>query len=239
MKAEHRKELQTNTLADNLGRLLQGGRSMSRRTVLILILIAAVLLGFWFWRTIQANNEAMRASLYVEFDLGNAQEMLEFSRENAGTEPSKAMKFQIAWLQLWKYGIEPLASNPFQARSSLEAAQESYRRLAEDVENDKVLSAEAHYAIALIEETLAATEDQSAGRVQKLKNATELYRRVEQDYPETAHGKQAAKRAEYLEKNRAEVLAFYDQMAGRDFTSFLRQFEQKQKASVPIVPPKK
>jgi hypothetical protein len=239
MKAEHRKELQTNTLADNLGRLLQGSRSMSRRTVLIIVAIAVVVVGFWFWRVIQANNEATRAALYLDLDLGNVQELREISREGAGTEPSKAMRFQVAWYFLWKRGIEQLASNSFQARQNLEAVQDEYRSLAEQVENDKVLAAEAHYAIALIEESLAATEAEAPTRAERLKNAVELYRKVEQDYQDTAHGKQAAARSSYLEKNRAEVLAFYDQMAGRDIGAILRQFQQNQKTPEPKTPPKK
>src|SRR5947209_5443825 len=56
MKAEHRKELQTNTLADNLGRMIQGGRNLSRRTVLIAVVVVGLLLGYWMWRAIQNNN---------------------------------------------------------------------------------------------------------------------------------------------------------------------------------------
>ena len=232
MKAEHRKELQTNTLADNLGRMIQGSRSMSRRTVLIVLLVVGLGLGFWIWRVISASNVTTIAESYYVIDQGNWREMQELVQGGSDTGPAKAARFQIAWLLLWKEGIEPLAAQPMQAKRGLDEASKLYQGLAELVEGDPILTAEAHYAIALIEETLVATDPTAASRAERMANAIKLYGQVASEYEKTAHGKQAKERADYLEKNRAQVLAFYDQMAGRsppDIAEFIRQFQQKQK----------
>jgi hypothetical protein len=96
--------------------------------------------------------------------------------------------------------------------------------------SDPVLASEAHYALALIEETLVGTEPTSPARSEKLTLAQNIYQSVEKEFPQTAHGKQAGARASYLEKNRAQVLAFYDQMASRsppDIGALLRQLQQQ------------
>jgi hypothetical protein len=218
MKAEHRKELQTNTLADNLGRMITGSRSMSRRTVLILVAIVVLGLGLFVWTMIQNNNVAMQAQMYYNLDQGSAQDIEEVYKAGPDTEPGKIAEFQLAWFYLWKLGIEPLANKDkaFDALRALKAAKETYAGLAEKVENDRVLAAEAQYALALIEETLAVTDASSADRAARLKRVAEQYRDVGQKYDQTAHGTQATARAEYLQKNHANVLAFYDQLASRN-----------------------
>jgi hypothetical protein len=236
MKAEHRKELQTNTLADNLGRLIQGSRSMSRRTVLIIVAIAVLGLGFWFWRGIQAGNITTRAELFLDLDLGNVRELQQISESSAGTEPGKLMQYQVSWYLLWRAGIEQLAANPVQARGNLQMVQREYLSLAEQMESDKVLAAEARYAAALIEESLAATESTVPERAKRLNDAIELYDKLGKESQETARGKQAAARASYLEKNKTEVLAFYEQMSGRDLSALIRQM-QLQNPRVPEPPP--
>jgi hypothetical protein len=234
MKAEHRKELQTNTLADNLGRLITGSRSMSRRTVLVLVAIVVLGVGVFVWTMIQNNNNAMRAEAYYYLDQGNFEDLREkVIAANPESEPAKLAHFQIAWVLLWKEGIEPLAKSPSQAKERLAFAQGLYQRLAKDAENDPVLLAEAQYALALIEESLAATESSGPARNEKVGSALSLYRALASDekLKDTAHGQQAKARAEYLEKNRTQVVAFYDQLAGRsppDLQEILRQFKQKE-----------
>jgi len=233
MKAEHRKELQTNTLADNLGRMIQGGRQMNRRTVLIVVALVVLVGGYYVWRMIQNNVISSQAVAMFVIDQGNWQELeSEVIKGNPDSKASKLAQFQIAWLLLWKEGIEPLASKPFQAKRGLDMAQKMYQDLAELSEGDPVLSAEARYSLALIEESLAATELTPATRNDRVGNATKLYGQLATDdnLKDTAHGKQAKARAEYLEKNRAQVVAFYDQMANRtplDIGEFLRQMNQK------------
>ena len=60
--------------------------------------------------------------------------------------------------------------------------------------------------------------------------AISRYNQVANDFKDTAHGKQAKERASYLEKNRAQVAAFYDQMANRsplDIGELIRQMNLK------------
>ena len=67
MKAEHRKELQTNALADRLGRLLQGVQSKPSSGVVLfgglIVLAVAILLGWRYYYTARARSRsALRAS---------------------------------------------------------------------------------------------------------------------------------------------------------------------------------
>ena len=62
MKAEHRKELQTNTLADMLGRTVRnvrgGGTGLSWTKVLIVAVVVVGVLMFFWWKTNQTNRLA-------------------------------------------------------------------------------------------------------------------------------------------------------------------------------------
>ena len=67
MKAEHRKELQTNVLADRLGKAIQGIKEgPSRGTMLFVgvVALAGLLIFVWwyFWSTSQAAESARWAA---------------------------------------------------------------------------------------------------------------------------------------------------------------------------------
>src|SRR5262249_36893318 len=78
MKAEHRKELQTNALADRIGRFFTGLRSPGRSNslffwVVIILLGGGVIVA---WLLIQGKSKAARSEMLVTMDNLPSQEEL-------------------------------------------------------------------------------------------------------------------------------------------------------------------
>src|SRR5262249_16657870 len=68
MKAEHRKELQTNALADRLGRMITGLKKARPNVIFywIIGLMVVLALGVWMW--VNKRNKAARAEVLVTMD---------------------------------------------------------------------------------------------------------------------------------------------------------------------------
>src|SRR5262249_47978353 len=105
MKAEHRKELHTNALADRMGKLLKGMRSRTQSTSLmvwVIILLAVGTLGAWWYFSTSARRA--RSALWVGLDdTGEArsddrylENLEQFAKANPGTVPARVARFQIA-----------------------------------------------------------------------------------------------------------------------------------------------
>jgi hypothetical protein len=211
MKAEHRKELQTNALADRMGRMVRRVKTgPSRRGILWMAVGVVALIGVLWW-VIAANNR--RTALSEQWMEVGAQEFLTPGRDgqlhpnpmifgNPGN-PELAARFQIAWAQLWELGLRRLAAEPNSALRSIDASAKDFLRLSEECKDDPVLGPEAAYALAVIEETKTAED------LEYLDKAIRRYKGVQSKYPDSAAGKAAGRRAEYLEKNRTQVAEYY------------------------------
>src|SRR5437899_1174883 len=73
MKAEHRKELQTNTLADHIGRWIQGLRHGMKAkpapsTLVVMIFVFLALVVFVGWRYYSSSQQRKRSHLWLELD---------------------------------------------------------------------------------------------------------------------------------------------------------------------------
>ena len=73
MKAEHRKELQTNTLADHIGRWIQGLRQGMKATptpstLVVMIFVFLALVVFVGWRYYSSSEQRKRSHLWLELD---------------------------------------------------------------------------------------------------------------------------------------------------------------------------
>src|SRR4051812_34293286 len=119
MKAEHRKELETNALASGMGRMIRGMRERpKRRSVLVWVLALVVLVGlgawYWFWaagKQTASDNWAMvdlatrpEVFLGMGFDTRSGE-----SQEPVKTPVGRVARFEFAWLALYDYGIKKLA----------------------------------------------------------------------------------------------------------------------------------
>src|SRR4051794_33450609 len=126
MKAEHRKELETNVLADRLGHLVTNFKQgISRSTAIVLGVIALGVVLFLIWRYFHLASQDRNASLWFAWDQLNAPEefdrlaaqnpttqrdqlelkrLEEFASEqkNKGTTQARLAQFQIGRLALYQ-----------------------------------------------------------------------------------------------------------------------------------------
>jgi hypothetical protein len=240
MKAEHRKELQTNALADRMGRMVQRMKSKpDRRSVLWIVLaigFAIVLIAFVFYRNNQRNTLSAN---WVDFAEGR---LFGITRDNkiarmpllsdySTTKPGVAARFQLAWTFLWDRGLKFLGANPNIALENIAQAEKSFAQLAEECKDDPVLVPEAEYALAVIEESRAVMDREF------LDKAISRYKAVESKHKESAAGKAAGQRARYLADNRGPVEEFYVFM--QQNTALFRSLEKMQQEQPPPKEPEK
>jgi hypothetical protein len=191
MKAEHRKELQTNVLADQMGRFLKSVRSGPPSTSVVVWVIVALIVGLfvaWLYypRTSLPWNELYGASELsgVERD----KKLEDINKKNHGTPLSRVARFQQA-RDLLQRGQEELCAQPVEARELLEKAGALYEQLALETTAEPLLAQEALMGVA--------TAAESRG---DLKRAQEFYRKLADTYPKSKSGEIAKKNADELEE---------------------------------------
>ncbi len=213
MKAEHRKELETNVLADRMGRLVQRMKDRpKRRTTLYVVLGLALLVGVFIFYRMRQSNVRERSERWVMLENGFVQYIEALRKEDPDTSPGKAARFQYAWLANWDLGLKLLGVEPAFALSNIEKAEVMYLKLAEECADDPVWEPEALYSLAVIQETKAV---RSKDRSQHLDDAFKRYQDLARKHKNSALGKEAAKRAESLEKNRPQIVSFYRDLQDR------------------------
>lgn len=205
MKAEHRKELETNVLADRMGRAIQSMKHRPRkRTVLWVIIIGGLLIGWWVWMRSKQLAREENSIRWLTLGVGDFNGLRGSEKNNA----ILAANFESAWYALWEEGIKNLAKAPDTTLIRLEALKEKYEQLATMAKDDPVLLPEALYAIAVIDETRAIRDRKY------LEEALSSYHLVADKHKDSAFGKLALDRIEILEDSakRAEVANFYNDL---------------------------
>jgi tetratricopeptide (TPR) repeat protein len=224
MKAEHRKELETNALADRMGRMLENVKQKPKRGTALFIVAAVVVIVVtfmgvrWYRYGRVEDSEAWYYSYYF-FDVfqsahhqKNREGVAELSKLVKDSHSEKIqgrfVRFQENWSLVWDRGILMVGLDPRGAKANLQRAAAEYKALQEECEGDPVLVPEAIYGQAVIEETLAL-EDRK-----HLENAIELYEEVHKKHPKSAYGQLAEKRLAILndETKRREVNEIYQDL---------------------------
>lgn len=213
MKAEHRKELQTNTLADMLGRTVRKVRTHEAipwwRVALVVVLIGGV--GVFFW--MRSNRTRANSELWVDVDASTFTALDKLrDDEYKETNQGKAARFQVAFEFLWNRGIKYMGTSSLTAEDGIRRGIAFYSSLATECKGDPIWEPEALYSIAVGTEASASYEDK------RLEEALTLYQALANgDYAKTAFGELAAKRAAQLNDpvERAHIQKFYNEFAGR------------------------
>jgi hypothetical protein len=210
MKAEQRKELETNALADRMGHLVQRVKTQPRRSAFYWVLGAVTLtvvlfVGFRWWQ--MSKEEHSRR--WMEIESGSGPALSDLLREPETTQ-GKAARFQQAWLLFWREGIQRLGVEKLSALAKLEQAQSEYDKLAKDCEDDPIWEPEAMYALAVVEETRSVISDSD----DHLEKAKERYEKLAKKYDKSARGELAAQWVErYADtRQRNELRSFYADM---------------------------
>jgi hypothetical protein len=231
MKAEHRKELRTNALADRIGRFIQGVKTRTQANYLMIWgTLAVVVAGFVIWYFINRSNKNARSELWVELDSvavpastmpidkdhdpykKRVSELEDIIENHKGTKQALIARFELARINLRNLGLDLLADDPRFALANLEKAKREYTKLAEDYKDEPQWAAQARLGLAQIAETRAIQD------LSKLDDAVKLYEQVAQEYPKTAAGMEAQQRVKEFKdsKKRAAIEQFYKDLPKQD-----------------------
>lgn len=225
MKAERRKELQTNTLADSLGRLSQRMKTRPRRSLLVILLVILVGGGGWVFNQWRKGTAAENSELWSKLDDGQKKYIDDLKSNYPTQNVGKAARFQFAWLAFWSQGVKLMGGDSKLAYRNLNIAKRVYTDLMEECKDDPVWEPEALYHLAVIEETLAAYDRDH------LKEAQKLYAGLANHpkYQDSAYGQMARERAKLLERDSRE--GKYD-----DIVRFYQDLQNRLKLQIPEQP---
>jgi hypothetical protein len=207
MKAETRKELETNTLADKMGQAMEKVKGGSPRAILVYILVFFALLvvlwlGYRWYVTTQDENSRQWMMVYD----GAAKHIHDVAKEKS-SNAAKAARFQIAWEHYWEGGIKNLGFRPEATIEYLRTTRELYKALAEDCKDDPVFEPQAKLGLAVIAETLAIQDPQELDRAKK------LYEELEEKHGKSAEADFARERLKHLkDKKFAETRQVYEDL---------------------------
>jgi hypothetical protein len=210
MKAEHRKELQTNILADRMGRMVQGLKERPKKRIFLYVVLGfAVVVGVLIFTRFRGTAALEESDRWSWLEDGFQPEMDKLREEYRETNAGKAARFQYAWLAIWDVGEKILGGEPVKGLGDLEVAENYYLKLRKDCEGDPIWEPEALYGLAVIEETKAIRRKD---RDKHLAEALKMYKNIADKHKASARGKLAAQRAEALEKRAEEINNFYDEL---------------------------
>jgi hypothetical protein len=192
MKAEHRKELQTNTLAHSLEQTLQGLKEgPSRNTVLILVLVGLAVVLVFTWRYFSHSALEADSARWYRWDNLVAPEQVDAfikDKDTEGSEPALLARFLEARRTLQE-GLRDLGQFTMREKAvdNVKKARDVYSKLVSDTASKPLLNQEALLCSAQANEALG---DYDA--------AKSLYSQLADKFKDTVHGKNAAKQVERL-----------------------------------------
>jgi hypothetical protein len=190
MKAEHRKELESNALAQQLTKAYEGlKQGPSRSTVVWISVIVGVILVVGLFRYFWTSSRATDSKRWGELDEIVFPEQLDGLLKDktlAGTPQGRMAQFMEARLNLAQ-GLRGQGSNHSTAVERLRKARDAYEELARQSGRVPLLHQEALWGAAKANEALG-----------DYPRAVELYERLQKEYSASALGKDAEKQIERL-----------------------------------------
>lgn len=227
MKAEHRKELETNVLADRMGRMVKRVRTgPRRRTILLVGGGIVVLIGIVLYLRQSALARTENSVKWLQLDDGAGHFVSALLRDTEEANQSKALRFELAWFQAWG-AIQSLGRGPQiptrdredpnklrlkETLQLLDEAESFYTSLAKECADDPIWEPEARYHLAVLEEARAVKS------VDHLRSAQKMYEELRDGaFKNSAYAQMAAKRAEQLadEKTHTDISRFYEAFGRR------------------------
>jgi hypothetical protein len=194
MKAEERKELETNILADKLGRMVKGAkRGPSRRGIFVfIVVVVAMVAGFIFLQMRRSETQA-NAARWKNFLIGIPQFV-------KGSEQDKLVRMRLAHQLMWQEGVNKLLV-PNQMKTAMEAikdAQSKYTEAARVFSEDPLLGGEANFHLGIIHELLCIEDP--ANTDANFKEAVKYYHKAAKAWkPDSPLGKMAKDRIATLQ----------------------------------------
>ena len=114
MKAEHRKELETNILADRMGNLIQRMKGGPKRRTIVyvflsLLLVLISIIVYFYWQ----GDKGADAQRWLLLEFGEFNQILSPSEKNNMT--FKVAELQFLHFFVWDQGVANLGSDPKKA----------------------------------------------------------------------------------------------------------------------------
>ncbi|MFL5245442.1 MAG: tetratricopeptide repeat protein [Gemmataceae bacterium] len=204
MKAQHRKELQTNALADRVNRMVEAAKAGPGRTTWVVAGVVVLALALYAgWRYYSDSAADKRTTLWLEVDEATTPEALdEIIQKSSNSIPGQVARLEQARLS-YRQGIERLysATDRGKAKADLQKAQELYDQVARESSNPPVMIQEALMGSAKARESLGEVDD-----------AVAAYEKLAKDYPTSALGKEAEERAKQVRENETKIKGFYSEL---------------------------
>jgi hypothetical protein len=199
MKAEHRKELESNVLAHQLERAYHGlKQGPSRTTVIWVVGAVAVLLVYLLFRYFMSSSEATTSARWLKLDDVVFPEQLETvlaDNDLKDTPQGRLARYKEARLNLSE-GVRILGYRTEEGVEKIENAIKTYEELAKSPGKVPLLHQEALWG--------AAKGNEALGEIDK---ASDFYKKLANEYPTSALGKDAKKQLERLENADKKELA--------------------------------
>jgi len=195
MKAEERKELQTNSLIRFFGRLKHSARGgLSRKAAVIWGLVILALVVFIGWRIASGLSEKRNSARWVELDRASSIDDLDaFIQKNRGTVQAHAARLQQARQNL-KDGLSSLYTRRSSAADQLKEAADAYEELARQFKATPVLVQECLLGAGKAYEGLG-----------DLDRALSFYNDLQKRFKDGPLAREAGRRVSEIEKNRDEL----------------------------------
>jgi tetratricopeptide (TPR) repeat protein len=221
MKAEERKALETNTLANTIGNLLQKGKEgISRNALIVVGAIVLVIVLVYTWRYFAARSQALNAQLWLRWDnLGDPDTMAQVATEleKGGSLPlgSQARKEVIDLKLLEKFSTEHPGTvqgrmarfqrarlalyDGLRSLGRIDEREQALERLKTAADEYDKLIQDSRDVPLLYQEALlnCGKANEALGQIPK---ALTYYKRLHSEFPNTELGKTAGKEVTRLEK---------------------------------------
>jgi len=193
MKAEERKALQTNALAQELGKAIDTIKQGPSRSTMIYLgvgiaIVAVALLARTFWR----SSEATSSARWLKLDeIVFPEQLASFLEEPdlKETQQGRLARFKEARIKLTQ-GIRDLGTNPSLAQTNIEEGTKIYEKLIDSVSRVPLLHQEALWG--------SAKGNESLGQIDRAK---EYYEKLVKEYPASSMGKDSKKQLERLDSD--------------------------------------
>jgi hypothetical protein len=193
MKTKRRHELQTNVLADYLGKHIQQYRPHVRVITIGLIAVLIVVAGYLYYSSQQRSTESKGWSDYFRA-AGNSDPkgLLEVAKLHSGTAAGLWARQTVADFKLAE-GAGRMYSDRKESERALREAEDNYRLIEKEGAGSKMLVERARFGLAQVYETF-----------NELAKAQSYYQKVVDSNPNSALAKVAKRRAEQLSDRSVE-----------------------------------
>ena len=218
MKAEERKHLKENELAERLGRVWRAVASGSTTNTIIWGVILCGLAIAIGWRYYSNATFQSRSAEWTAVErAGTAAELERIINDHPGTVVARTARFHLNRHlidQALGHIASPTSEERLKAANSLEEIRNSYLELAKVTTDEPELIQESLMQVARADEVLAAVPkaDSVLTPRETLDNAQKAYEALATRFPESYLGKQAAKRAQEMEEHKTQIRVFYDSL---------------------------